>query len=172
MKKLNKKKLEGIILHCTATQADKSVTVKSVRNWHKARGFSDIGYHFLIGTKGELWAGRSLEYQGAHTKGHNNAIGVAYCGGVDNYGQPKDTMSDAQEATFLRLVETLRAGYGKLPILGHNEFSSKACPSFDVIEKFGWEVCLRDDPSTAEDEADQPEPEGPVQPLDEIVDED
>ena len=60
------------------------MTVKTIRNWHTSRGWSDVGYHFVIGTKGELWAGRSLEYQGAHTKGHNNSIGVAYVGGLDS----------------------------------------------------------------------------------------
>lgn len=159
MKKLNKKKLEGIILHCTATKADQSVTVKSIRSWHKARGWDDIGYHFVIGTKGELWAGRSMDYQGAHTKGHNNAIGVAYCGGVDKYGQPEDTMTEKQEATFLRLVDTLRGIFGAdTKVMGHNEFSSKACPSFDVVEKWGAEFCKHD--------VDL----GPELPLDEIVD--
>ena len=153
------KKPEGIILHCTATRATQSVTVKSIRNWHKARGFSDVGYHFIIGTKGELWAGRSLEFQGAHTKGHNDAIGVAYCGGIDDVGAPKDTMSEAQEAVFLRLVDTLRGIYGAdMRVFGHNEFSSKACPSFDVVEKWGAEFCASD--------VDL----GPELPLDEIVD--
>jgi len=170
MKKM--KKPQGIILHCTATPEGRSVTVKSIRNWHKARGWDDVGYHFVIGLKGELWAGRSLEFQGAHTKGHNNSVGVAYVGGLTSDGHtPKDTLTEAQEATFLRLLETLRAKYGDLALQGHNEFSSKACPSFDVVEKFGYEVCLRDDPSTQEDESEGDDPDGPVLPLDEIVDE-
>ena len=147
------KKPEGIILHCTATRENQSITVKTIRNWHKQRGWDDIGYHFVIGTKGQLWAGRSLEYQGAHTKGHNKTVGVAYVGGLTADGhRAKDTMNELQEATLLRLLEVLRAKYGDLPLHGHNEFGNKACPSFDVLEKFGYELCLRDDPATAEDE--------------------
>lgn len=154
-------KPEGIILHCTATPQGRRVTVKSIRNWHKARGFSDVGYHFVIGLQGELWAGRSLEFQGAHTKGHNNSVGVSYVGGLTSDGHnPKDTLTEAQEAAFLRLVETLRNKYGDLDVRGHNEFSSKACPSFDVVEKWGKEFCL------GPDDAD-----GPDLPLDEIIDE-
>lgn len=166
------KKPEAIILHSTATPEGRGVTVKTIRNWHKQRGFSDVGYHFVIGTKGELWAGRSLNFQGAHTKGHNKTIGIAYVGGVDVNNQfPKDTLSEKQEATLLRLVETLRAKYGPLALWGHNEFSSKACPSFDVIEKFGFELCLRDDPATmSKDESEFEAPDGPVQSLDDIVD--
>ena len=37
--------------------------------------------------------------------------------------KPKDTLNEKQEATMLRLVETLRAKYGKLPLMGHTEFA-------------------------------------------------
>ena len=172
MKKM--KKPEAIVLHCTATPEGRDVTVKTIRNWHLQRGWSDVGYHFVIGKKGQLWAGRSLEFQGAHTKGHNKTVGIAYVGGLTADGfKAKDTLTAEQEATLLRLVETLRAKYGPLALWGHTELCGgrKACPSFDVIEKFGYELCLRDDPATeVKDESEFEAPDGPVQPLDELLD--
>ena len=45
-------------------------------------------------------------------------------------------MTPAQEAAFRNVVAMLRMTYGDLSIAGHNQYSSKACPSFDVREKF------------------------------------
>jgi len=86
---------------------------------------------------GECEIGRPVLQKGAHTKGYNfDSIGVAYCGGVDKDNRPKDTMTIKQEIAFLRLVDSLRVVFGPLTIHGHNEFSNKACPSFDVQQKF------------------------------------
>ena len=47
-------------------------------------------------------------------------------------------MTDAQVAAFYNVVEHLRITIDEcLPIYGHNDYSSKACPCFDVDEKFG-----------------------------------
>ena len=57
-------------------------------------------------------------------------------GGLDLDGKPKDTMSAMQEIGFLQLYNSLETTFGKLDLYGHNEFSNKACPSFDVQEKY------------------------------------
>ena len=127
-----------IILHCSATPEGRDVSTAEIKSWHVGeRGWSDIGYHFVIELDGSLVAGRPLEVKGAHVKGRNsNSIGVCYVGGLDKKGEPKDTMNHGQERTFRSLVVVLRATHGKLTLHGHNEFSYKACPSFDVQEKF------------------------------------
>jgi len=101
-------------------------------------GWSDIGYHAVIMLDGTLELGRPLERSGAHVKGHNrNTIGVCYIGGVEADGKTaKDTMTPEQELAFRNYVTTMRAVLGPLTISGHNQYSSKACPSFDVREKF------------------------------------
>ena len=66
MRKINK-----IIVHCTATQESKDVSLDEVRRWHLNRGWRDIGYHFLIQRDGTVEEGRPIEQSGAHTKGHN-----------------------------------------------------------------------------------------------------
>ena len=42
------RKINEIICHCTATPEGRQVTVKDVDNWHRARKFNGIGYHYLI----------------------------------------------------------------------------------------------------------------------------
>ena len=130
--------LNRIILHCSATREGKDFSVDTIRGWHvNGRGWSDIGYHWVIRLDGSIEVGRPLEKSGAHTKGHNkDSVGVCYIGGCDADGKPKDTMNPEQEKAWRMIVLSLRTLYGDLTIHGHNEFAKKACPSFIVKEKF------------------------------------
>jgi N-acetylmuramoyl-L-alanine amidase len=135
------RKLTRIILHCTATPDGRHVDVDTIRSWHKKRGWSDIGYHYVIYLDGSVHAGRDVAKAGAHVSGHNaDTIGVVYVGGTDAGGKAKDTMNDAQQTAFVNLVKHLRDQYGPLTLHGHNEYAAKACPSFNVKQKFGWLV--------------------------------
>ena len=131
------RKLTRIILHCTATPEGRHVDVDTIRSWHKKRGWSDIGYHYVIYPDGSVHAGRDVAKVGAHVVGHNaDTIGVVYVGGTDAGGKAKDTMNAAQETAFVNLVKHLRDQYGPLTLHGHNEYAAKACPSFNVKHKF------------------------------------
>ena len=135
------RKLTRIILHCTATPDGRHVDVDTIRGWHKKRGWSDIGYHYVIYIDGSVHVGRDVAKAGAHVVGHNaDTIGVVYVGGTDAGGKAKDTMNDAQETAFVNLVKHLRDQYGPLTLHGHNEYAAKACPSFNVKHKFEWLV--------------------------------
>lgn len=135
------RKLTRIILHCTATPDGRHVDVDTIRSWHRKRGWSDIGYHYVIYLDGSVHAGRDVAKAGAHVVGHNaDTIGVVYVGGTDAGGKAKDTMNAAQETAFVNLVKHLRDQYGPLTLHGHNEYAAKACPSFNVKQKFGWLV--------------------------------
>ena len=37
--------IDSIIIHCSATPEGKHFTAADIRRWHKAQGWSDIGYH-------------------------------------------------------------------------------------------------------------------------------
>jgi len=131
--------LKRIILHCSATKEGQDFSVATIRDWHvKGRGWSDIGYHWVIRLDGSIEVGRPLEKSGAHTKGHNkDSVGVCYIGGCDADGKPKDTMNPEQEKAWRMIVLSLRTLYGDhITIHGHNEYANKACPSFIVEEKF------------------------------------
>lgn len=127
--------ISEVIVHCTATPEDKDFTVDDIRAWHKQRGWSDIGYHYIVYRDGRVMLGRPVGQIGAHVTGHNTGtIGVAYVGGVASDGKAaKDTRTPAQSASLLWLVEQLAAKHkGVRKVTGHNAYAAKACPSFDV----------------------------------------
>ena len=136
--KKSKRSSNKIIVHCTATREGKHFTVDDVRRWHiKERGWSDIGYHYLVYLDGSIHAGRDVNISGAHTAGYNtHSIGVCYVGGLDANGKPKDTRTDAQKAALLKLIKELRSLYPKATIHGHYEFANKACPCFKPKEEY------------------------------------
>lgn len=136
------RQIKEIILHCTATQEGRDVHVADVDRWHKQQGWECIGYHYLITLDGKIEKGRPEWKIGAHCKGHNNvSIGIAYVGGVDYQGKPKDTRTDAQKRALVQLLREVRGRHPKATIHGHNEFAAKACPSFNV-QKWLTEVYI------------------------------
>lgn len=131
------RKIEKIIVHCTATGAGNHFTVSDIRRWHLMRGFRDIGYHFIVYLDGSVHAGRPIEDIGAHCSGHNaHSIGVAYVGGLDANGRPADTRTEAQRSALLRLIQDLKLKYPHATVHGHREFAAKACPCFDAAKEY------------------------------------
>lgn len=124
-----------VIIHCTATPEGRDYSVQTIRDWHvRGRGWSDIGYHYVIHLDGKISTGRPVSRIGAHVGGRNrNTIGVVYVGGMDkNMKHPKDTRTPAQKQALLWLVSELNKIYNLKLISGHNQYAAKACPSFDV----------------------------------------
>ena len=131
--------ISKIIVHCSATAEGRDFTVDDIRRWHLQRGFSDIGYHYVIYRDGSVHAGRPLEKVGAHCLGHNaHSVGVCYIGGLAADGKsPKDTRTAAQKSALVKLVAELRTRFPGASVHGHNEFATKACPCVDVRKEFG-----------------------------------
>ena len=133
-----KRKINEIVVHCTATKEGQAVSVADVRKWHLQRGFSDIGYHFLIYLDGSTHQGRAINKAGAHCTGHNQqSIGVCYVGGLDSKGKAKDTRTPAQKTALITLLKRLKALYPLATIHGHREFANKDCPCFDARAEYG-----------------------------------
>ena len=61
--------IDSIIIHCSATKAGQDFKAKDIDRMHRARGFSQIGYHFVVDLDGTIEEGRSLQIEGAHCKG-------------------------------------------------------------------------------------------------------
>lgn len=126
-----------IMLHCTATPAERILTREEIDRYHKEMGSREIGYHFIVHQDGRVEEGRALSQMGAHCKGWNySAIGVAYIGGTDKQGNAADTRTAAQKRAIKQLVEGLKQLFGIKRVLGHNEVAAKACPCFNVKEEF------------------------------------
>lgn len=128
--------IEKIIVHCSATPEGRDVKAKEIKRWHiDERGFSDIGYHYVIRLDGTVEEGRDVKRVGAHCKGQNRgSIGICYVGGLDEFHRAKNTLNGCQEVSLIKLIEKLKSEYGYLTLYGHNEFSSKDCPCFNVPE--------------------------------------
>lgn len=133
----SKRIINEIIIHCSATVEGKDYTTEDIKKWHKARGFSDIGYHYIIYRDGSIHNGRNVNISGAHCTNHNaHSIGICYIGGVDKYNKPKDTRTLEQKNSLKNLLLKLKALYPKAAIHGHNEYANKACPSFNVKKEY------------------------------------
>lgn len=132
------RKIDKIIVHCAATPEGKDFTVQHIDGWHRQRGFRCIGYHYVIYRDGSVHSGRPESQVGTHCTGHNaNSIGVCYIGGCTSDGKtPKDTRTDAQKASLLKLLRELKAKYPVAAIHGHRDFANKACPSFDATKEY------------------------------------
>lgn len=129
------RKITNIIIHCTATRADRSFSVQSLEASHKARGFITIGYHYYITRDGQVHPCRPESMVGAHARHHNaHSIGICYEGGLDARGIPADTRTDAQKRSMAALLRSLRLDYPDACIIGHRDLPGvkKACPYFDV----------------------------------------
>ncbi len=136
MRKINK-----IVIHCTATPEGRDHDVADIRRWHLKRGFNDIGYHFLVHIDGTVEYGRPLKKTGAHTSGQNkNSIGIAYVGGMSkDMKKAKDTRTKEQKDALVKLIKQLIYTYNKdMQIFGHRDFANKACPSFDARKEYAF----------------------------------
>lgn len=135
--------LHEIIIHCTDTRpnwwADRTSAEKvaEVRRWHvEDRGWSDIGYHFLIDRDGTVVEGRPLERVGAHTKGKNTGtIGISLFGGHGGAANDDflDNFTEDQERSLRTIIRKLQDDYPSITsVSGHNQWAAKACPTFSV----------------------------------------
>jgi len=129
--------IDKIIVHCTATPEGREVSVEEIDSWHKERGWSQIGYHWVIGLDGSIHEGRPEHISGAHCKGHNkSSIGLTYVGGCDKDMNGKDTRTEAQKESLIYLIGFLCARFPGSKVYGHRDFSEKFCPSFDATSEY------------------------------------
>lgn len=129
-----------VTLHCTGLTWG---TVDGIRRFHvEQRGWSDIGYHFVItngfagrdrpdelGEDGKIWPGRPETVQGAHVRGHNeDNLGVALVG-------LPGAFTREQFISAIHLVAGLCRRYA-IPVervKGHNEYDhNRACPGLQM----------------------------------------
>lgn len=156
-KNMKREDIDSIIIHCSAT-CGQDLRAKDIDRMHRARGFSQIGYNYVIDLDGMIEEGRPLTVDGAHcnTKGfssksyNKHSIGICYVGGLDANGKPADTRTPAQKASLRQLIDKLCKEYPIIELLGHRDTSPdlddsgevepaeyiKACPCFDVREEY------------------------------------
>lgn len=141
------KGIRRIFIHCTATREGQDIDAATIKRWHLAKGWKDIGYHFVIRLNGTIERGRDEAIPGSHVQGFNTgSIGVVYVGGLDPQGRAKDTRTAAQKQALAQLVAELVRAYPGAEVMGHRDASPdkdgdgqiepnewlKDCPCFDV----------------------------------------
>ena len=111
-----------IVLHHAAARI---CTARQIDSWHKANGWSGIGYHFFIRKDGTIYRGRPEWAVGAHASGRNsNTIGVCVEG---NYEEEK-TMPQAQKDAVKEVLRYLKGEYPKAELKGHRDVGATGCP--------------------------------------------
>ena len=108
----NPRKIDLIVLHCSATRVNQDFPVEALEACHKARGFKSIGYHYYITKDGMVYPCRPENEVGAHARHYNaHSIGICYEGGLDEKGKPADTRTPAQKASLEDLLYGLALDY-------------------------------------------------------------
>lgn len=136
--KKSKRRIDYIVVHSTATHEGQDYSVEQIRKTHKAKGWGDIGYHYVVYRDGTLHLGRDVDLAGVHARNYNaHSIGIVYVGGCEKTSsKAKDTRTEAQKATLRETLEKLRVLYPKAKIVGHKNLNATACPSFDAKTEY------------------------------------
>lgn len=125
-----------IIVHHSASPDSDDPDTPSITRWHvEGRGWSDVGYHFLVELvdgKYEVCSGRPLAKVGAHCIGHNKTgIGVCFVGDFSSRPVPEAQMQAGAEL-IARLMHEWNIPIQK--VSPHKKFWATACPGerFDI----------------------------------------
>lgn len=132
------RKVNLIVLHCSATREDRAYTPEQLVRDHQARGMRCAGYNYYVRRTGEIVPMRPLEEIPAHAKGFNrNSIGICYEGGLDAGRQPTDTRTQEQKSAIRILLLMLTVHFPGCRICGHRDLgANKACPCFNAEEEY------------------------------------
>lgn len=152
-----RERTDYIVFHCSATPPSQDIGAQEINGMHLARGWSGIGYHYVVRRNGDIELGRPLWAVGAHVKGFNtNSVAVCWVGGVNEDGEPEDNRTPVQKEIMAGIAIALKLTYREAQLKGHRDFSPdvdgdgeieewewmKACPCFDVEE---WWESVRPD---------------------------
>ena len=120
------RKINLIVIHCSASRCNQHYTVDMLRDDHNARFHNKgIGYHYYIERDGQVYQTRPEEEVGMHALHYNaNSIGICYEGGLDEKGNYADTRTPAQRATMIALLRALKVDYPDAEIVGDNPASA------------------------------------------------
>lgn len=145
LSKKNLRKVDKIIIHCTATVQDAKVS--SILNyWRNTLKWKNPGYHILIDKDGGKHYLAPFENITNGVQGFNQScIHIAYIGGIDRNKKPIDNRTEMQKARILDSIREAmywmqreRLDLSKLQILGHRDLANRDCPSFDAKKEYAW----------------------------------
>ena len=121
-----------VIVHCSASKFGNAA---EITRWHLERGFTTIGYHYVIlnghiGAKkyhkefnGTIETGRpidddawfELDEIGAHTLGHNSCVGICLIGESGEF-------TSKQIDSLVKLLKMLKKQFVSIKVYQHSDF--------------------------------------------------
>ena len=119
--------------------------LRAIQDLHQfVRGWSDIGYHFVVDKAGNIYQGRPETVIGAHVLNNNTGnIGVCVLG---CYHPPElycgDWLTDATTNSLVALYAWVSGEYNYDPnvLKGHRDYpyNETSCPGNNVYEELSW----------------------------------
>lgn len=125
-----------IVVHCSDSpnsRVDRRYDgAPEIHAWHVERGWSGIGYHYVINEDGRVQSGRPVwldsgdYWTGSHVRGHNgHSIGICMVGEDHYHAEQLDALSG--------LIDQLREVWPQAQVVGHYQLDqAKSCPGIDV----------------------------------------
>jgi N-acetyl-anhydromuramyl-L-alanine amidase AmpD len=128
--------IQQVVLHHSATASTaKGSNPYAYAQFHvNERGWSGIGYHYVIQPDGKIFQTNELATVSNHVQNANTrSIGVCLSGNFDNEKPTQDAI-----ASLLWLLRHLQQNLGRqLPVREHNDFTKgKSCPGAGVSAAF------------------------------------
>lgn len=136
-----------IVLHHAEA---KKCSAEDIHRWHKDRGWSGAGYHYLVRKDGTVYSLRPENMIGCHAKGSNtNSLGICFEGSFMT-----EKMSEVQYKAGEELIAYLRSKHPKISkIKLHKEVGATNCPgtNFPIDLKNIENVIVNSKPSKKEE---------------------
>jgi len=137
------RKQKYLIIHCTDTPEGRPVSSDDIEKWHlQGNGWRRVGYADMVHLDGTLenlidWNQDAIIDPWEVSNGARGYNGIArhivYVGGAEKgTREPKDTRTCEQKETLAIYIKFNILRNKKLRVIGHNDVSKKACPSFNV----------------------------------------
>lgn len=148
----SKRNIKYIVVHCTAGMQTESI--EDLIKGFRLRGWNNNGYHIVVDAKGISHYITPLDKIANGVAGHNSdSIHISYMGGVAKVKGKLvtvDNRTDAQKATLIKELTTLKKLHPAAMILGHRDLSPdlnkngviepnewlKQCPCFYAIPEY------------------------------------
>lgn len=139
--------LDTIVIH-HAGNGDR-YTLEMIQSEHMdGKGWSDIGYHYIVAEDGTIYEGRDLSVRGTHVEhGNTGKVGILFLGDYEPgpwvwlaLGEPfwrdhDDKPTAPQIESAKTLISWLDSAYGIDSVVGHNDLNETECPG-DLLERY------------------------------------
>jgi len=115
-----------IVIHCSDSPQGRGDNAEAIHRWHRERGWSGIGYHFVVLEDGTVENGRPVYWPGAHVMHHNtDTVGICLIG--------KNEFTASQTESLGWTIVELLDKFPDAEVKGHCDLDrKKTCPNFDV----------------------------------------